>query len=75
MSGLHDICHMNARTQADEYTVALRRARIDAGVDAEIGVQVRLLLEPGVKRKTMRLDELREMVADTQARWARQVTR
>ena len=75
MTGLHDICHSNARAQADGYTAALRQARIDAGVDAEIGVAVRLLLQPGVKRKTIRLDELREMVAQTEARWNRQVAR
>ena len=74
MTGEHDICHTNAKTQAREFAATLRRTQIEAGVDAEIGVQVRLLTQPGVQRKIIRLDELRQIIADVDARWARQVT-
>ena len=69
----HDICHATARAQAARFSADLRQARIDAGVDAEIGVAIRAMCQPGQKRKTVRVDELRALVTDVQARWARQI--
>lgn len=66
--GLHDICYLNARVEADRYIAGLRAARAEAGADAWIGARIRGLLQPGVKRKTWRREELQRIVDQADAR-------
>lgn len=70
MSGLHDVCFESERRQAAEYTAALRQARDEAGADALIGLAIRELLWPGVKRRTWRAEELRDIVERADRRFS-----
>lgn len=62
MSGLHDICHANERRQSEVFIQAMAQMRAAAGADALIGQAIRELLLPGVRRRTWRAEELREIV-------------
>jgi hypothetical protein len=59
----HYICWHTARVRAADYTRALIAARATHEANQRIANDVRGLLLPGVKRKVIRIEELRNIVA------------
>ena len=60
----HNLCHANSERTTQEYRDALAKVRREVDATAVIGSRVRMLCQPGVKRKTIRLDELRAIIAE-----------
>jgi hypothetical protein len=61
-SGPHAICHQTIDRQHAEFNAALNEARRVTDANQLIAGHIRWLLQPGVKRKIIRLDELRAIV-------------
>jgi hypothetical protein len=59
---LHAVCHRNIDVQRSEFNAELARIRLAGGADRIIAARIRGLLLPGVGRKTVRVDELRQIV-------------
>lgn len=61
---LHTTCHATVRTIRANFNQALRDRDRRATADEHIGQAIRRLTQPGAKRKTIRIDELRDIVDD-----------
>lgn len=64
---LHTICHQTADQLRADFAAALVRQRAELGADWLIADAVRWLCAPGQKRKTIRVDELRALIAKADA--------
>lgn len=60
--GEHAACYMALDEKAAGFRQSLAELRAAIDANAEVGRQVRLLLLPGIKRKTYRREELQAIV-------------
>ncbi len=60
--GEHAACHMSLDKARADYRAALSDLRHTISANAEVGHEIRLLLLPGIKRKTYRREELQAIV-------------
>ena len=63
----HRICHANAEQRRAEYRAALAEARSQIDADTIIGSRLREWVQPGVRRKTYRRDEIETLIAAADA--------
>ncbi len=60
--GEHAACYMALDKVRDDYRRSLSDMRRTISANAEVGHEIRLLLLPGIKRKTYRREELQSIV-------------
>ena len=65
----HAVCHASAAQARAEFAQALRDRDARATADERIGRAIRRLTLPGVKRRTIRLDELRGIIEELDRPW------
>ena len=61
-AGPHGVCYMSLESKAKQFRAALSDLRHTISANAEVGHEIRLLLLPGIKRKTYRREELQSIV-------------
>jgi hypothetical protein len=61
-AGPHGVCYMSLESKAKQFRAALSDLRHTISANAEVGHEIRLLLLPGIKRKTYRREELQSSV-------------